>query len=299
MLIKLDTADFTTGGHDSETARSGITAVFPMKPNIAGISQHGGSPGTMETDILRPLHRKNNSVDAVAICGRSIFGFTAVHGIVKEMKEDGKGFQVGNLRVPIVPAAAIFDFTENQEMPDEEWGKLAYQGRSNSVLTGAHWAGRGATVGKIRGISNCTASGQGFSQYRRGKLYIGVLTVLNAFGEIRDVHGNIVAGARGENGEFVDSIEYAKTHGLSAARMKANTTVGVLITNIAGDTSSMCRMAEACNSGYASRIYPFNTSYDGDTIFAVSTNEVEEDIDTAMMIARTVASDSVLSVFRK
>lgn len=296
--MQLDTNDFMLGGYHSDSAKSGITAVFPMKPNVAGISQHGGSPGTMETDILRPLHRKNNSVDAVGICGRSIFGFTAVQGIIKRMRENGAGFQVGNIRVPIVPAAAIFDFVDNEEMPEEKWGDLAYESRSKSIRTGLYWAGRGATVGKIRGVANCTPSGQGFSQYRKGGLYVGVLTVLNAFGDIRNGQGEIIAGARDENGKFVDSIEYAKTHGVTNSRMKVNTTVGVLITNLVGDTSTMGRMAEACNLGYASRIYPYSTSYDGDTVFAVSTNEVEEDIDLAMMIARSVASDSVISVFQ-
>ncbi len=290
---------FEVGGYHSEEARSGITVVFPPEGSIAGISQWGGSPGTRETDLLRPFHRNPAFVDAVALCGRSVFGFRAVEGVVERLRVDGKGYRVGGVNVPIVPAAVIFDFHGDQSdeiLPTMDWGYRAYDSRLTKLPIGSKWAGRGATVGKSMGRRWATQSGQGYSWYERGKLKIGVLTVVNAVGDVYNKSGQLVAGPRRGRGRRI-GVESVLRHGFRAHSHLGNTTIGVVITNLKADTCDLCMLAHAANLGYASVIKPYNTAYDGDTVFAVTSNEVRGDIEVAKVIAREQAADSVLSVF--
>lgn len=285
---------FEAGGYHSERAGSGITAVFPPEKNVAGVAQFGGSPGTRETDLLRPMHRKNSSVDAVAVCGRSVFGFRAVEGIVERLRLEQRGYRVGNIVVPIVAAAAIFDFRGNgsdRVMPNQKWGFRAFDTKSTKIPLGRVWAGRGATVGKMGGMGNAVPAGQGYSLYERGAFRLGVLTVLNALGDVYGEDGRLVAGQK----QGLGGLEYALQNGLVPHTI--NTTIGIVVTNIKGNVCDMCELAHAANLGYATVIRPFNTAYDGDTVFAVTTNQVDFDLEVAKVAARKQAQRSVLEIF--
>jgi len=298
--VELGVEGFEVGGYHSDDACSGITIVFPTKSNVAGVAQMGGSPGTRETDLLRPLHRKNNSVDAVALCGRSVFGFRAVEGVVERLRAEGKGYRVAGVTVPIVPAAVIFDFkgdASDKHLPDPFWGYLAYEQRSTRLPIGGVWVGRGATVGKILGRERASPSGQGYAHYERGGLQLGVLTVVNAVGDVYGRDGNIIAGARGGGGSYTSGLEHAIREGLAHFSHVGNTTLGVVITNLRADVCDMCALAQAANIGYAGVIRPFNTAFDGDTVFALTTNEVDGDLEVAKILATQLAADSVINIF--
>jgi L-aminopeptidase/D-esterase-like protein len=298
--VELGVEGFEVGGYHSEDACSGITVVFPTRNNVAGVAQIGGSPGTRETDILRPLHRKNNSVDAVALCGRSVFGFRAVEGVVERLRVDGKGYRVGGVTVPIVPAAVIFDFKGDEtdkHFSDQSWGYLAYEQRSTKLPVGGVWVGRGATVGKILGRERASPSGQGYAHYERGGVQLGVLTVVNAVGDVYGRDGNIIAGARGVGGSYTSGLEHAMREGLAHLSHFGNTTLGVVITNIRADVCDMCALAQAANTGYASVIRPFNTAFDGDTVFALTTNDVDGDFEVAKILTTQLAADSVINIY--
>lgn len=299
-LLELGVEGFEVGGYHSDQAGSGITVVFPPEGNVAGVAQFGGSPGTRETDLLRPMHRKRSSVDAVAVCGRSVFGFRAVEGVVERLRLEGRGYRIGGVVVPIVPAAVIFDFRgdgSDSVLPDEGWGHKAYQAKSTKVAVGRVWAGRGATVGKIAGIAKATPAGQGYSLYERGEMRLGVLTVVNALGDVYAPDGRLLAGLGVGGG--LSGTEHALLYGLGGLGAIENTTIGVVVTNIRGSVCDMCELAHAANLGYATVIRPFNTAYDGDTVFAVTTNEVDADLEVAKIAARKQAEESVLRIFRK
>lgn len=298
--LELGVEGFEVGGYHSELAGSGITIVFPPEGNVAGVAQLGGSPGTRETDLLRPMHRSNNPVDAVAVCGRSVFGFRAVEGVVERLRLEGRGYKLGGVVVPIVPAAVIFDFRGDESdgvLPDEGWGHRAFEARSTRVRVGRVWAGRGATVGKLAGREHATPAGQGYSLFERGGLRVGVLTVLNALGDVFGEDGRVIAGLGARGGPFKSAVEYALERGIGVGGGLENTTVGVVITNVRGTVCDMCELAHAVNLGYGAVIRPFNTAFDGDTVFAVTTNEVDADLEVAKIAARKQAEESVLQIF--
>ena len=280
------------GEYEDNNAKSGITAVFPEMENVTGISQKGGAPATMGTEVLHPMHRKMPSVDAIVFAGRSIFGFIPALAIAKELKKDGKGIKIRDKNIPIVPAAAIFDFIDNDILPDESWGVIAYEKRKNQISIGRYGAGRGATVGKIMGIEYSMESGQGFSFLEKNGIYVASISVVNAFGDIYDENGNIIAGAK-RNGNFIKTIKYMENF----IKNGMNTTLGLIITNAKMDREDACSISEAANISLASIIKPFNTSFDGDTIFTISFKEREADIEIVKILAQEAIRKSVLSIF--
>lgn len=282
------------GEFESDSAGSGLTAIIMNEENVAGISQRGGAPGTMGTEVLHPLHRKHTSVDAIVLAGRSIFGIIAAMGVIKMLKEEGRGLKVRGFNVPVVPVAVIFDFIENYDMPDESWGVKAYRNRRKEFNVGRHGAGRGATVGKVLGIEHSTPSGQGFSYVERNGLYALAITVVNALGDVYGPNGDIIAGAR-KNGKFVNTVEYILNKG--PGENFDNTTLGVVITNATMDREDACSVAEAANISLSGVIRPFNTTYDGDTFFTIAFSEIERDLEMVKLIAQEAVKSSVYSIF--
>ncbi len=281
------------GEYEDDNAKSGITAIFPEEENIAGISQRGGAPGTMGTEVLHPLHRKSPSLDAIVLAGRSIFGFIPALAIAKELKKENRGIKIRGKNVPVISSAVIFDFIDNEILPDESWGIIAYRNRKKYIGVGRHGAGRGATVGKVLGIEYSMESGQGFYHLERNGIYVAAVSVVNAFGDIFDESGKIIAGAR-KDGKFINSSDHIGKF----LEARDNTTLGVIITNAKLDREDACAVSEAANIALASVIRPFNTSYDGDTIFTISFPEKEIDIEIVKILAQESIKNSVYSIFK-
>ncbi|MGC9138134.1 MAG: P1 family peptidase [Thermoplasmata archaeon] len=278
-----------------ESEESGITAIFPERGNITGISQRGGAPGTLGTEVLHPMHRKYTSVDAVVFAGRSIFGTIAAMGVIKALREEGKGLIIRGRNIPVVPVAVIFDFINDDHIPDESWGINAFKNRGKYFSIGRHGAGKGATVGKVLGIENSSPSGQGISYLEKSGLYVMAISVVNAFGDVYDEHGKILAGAR-IGKKFIDTSRYIIEKNFEIGY--ENTTLGIIITNAALDREDACSVAEAANNSLAGIIRPFNTSYDGDTFFTMAFNEKNDDIERIKLMAQEAIRESVYSIFR-
>ena len=291
-----DYMDILVGEFESDTLGSGLTAIITERDNITGISQRGGAPGTMGTEVLHPLHRKFTSVDGIVLTGRSIFGIISAMGVIKSLKDDGRGLKIRGKIVPVVPVAVIFDFIENDTLPEESWGRFAYSNRKKSINIGRHGAGRGATVGKVLGIENSMPSGQGFAYVEKSGIYVGAISVVNAFGDIYGTDGEIIAGAR-RGGKFINTIEYIINGNVSPEY--ENTTLGVIITNARLDREEACIVAEAANNSLSGIIKPFNTTFDGDTFFTIAFNEKEEDIERIKLMAQEAIRNSVYSIFKK
>jgi L-aminopeptidase/D-esterase-like protein len=292
-LVSLNIDGFSVGCYESEEAESGITVVFAPDGNTAGMSQMGRSPGTRETDMLRPFGRPDSRVNAIALVGRSVFGLRAVEGLVWELYLRGEGIATPALKVPIVPAAVVYDFFNNTEMPDEEWGKMAYQSRSRSFLTGRHGAGRGATIGKALGRHLAQPSGQGYHEVVGRGVTLGVLVVVNSFGWVFRPGADTPIGYKGLRAPLVSLLE----NGFRESPFATNTTLAVVITDAVLSKVEACIVAERVNSALYEVIKPFNTSYDGDVIFVVASNKVPAKTDYVSLLAQTAAQRSVLSVF--
>lgn len=294
--FEIDFEEFLIGEYESDEAESGLTAIFPLVKNTTGISQIGGSPATMSTEVLHPLHRKNASIDALVFTGRSIFGFKAAFGIISSLHHEGKGLKIRHMNVPIVPVAAIFDFVKNSALPDESWGINAYKNRGNKIHVGRHGAGRGATVGKVLGIEHSMPSGQGYDSFRENGLKLSSIVVVNAYGDIYNDKNEIIAGTRIGN-KFLNSIKYLEKSRKIDVKKYYNTTIAAVLTNAKLDKEEACKLSELVNLAIGSRIKPYNTQFDGDSIFTISTNKVKEPFEKIAAIAQKITLNAIEKIF--
>jgi L-aminopeptidase/D-esterase-like protein len=262
-------------GHATDLEHlTGCTVVVCAEGAVAGAAVMGGAPGTRETDLLRPENAVD-AVHAVALCGGSAFGLAAADGVMRYLASRGAGFATPHARVPIVPAAVIYDLGIGSPdvRPDAEMGEAACRAaRPGPVAEGCVGAGTGATVGKLFGMRGAMKSGVGtWSTRIPGGATVGALVVTNAFGDVMDVHaGKILAGARHpDRGGFVDAVEYLRAHGL-AETFPGNTTLGVVATNARLTKAHATRLAILAHAGLARAVAPSHTSVDGDTMFVLS-----------------------------
>lgn len=269
-------------GHwtDSE-ARTGCTVVLCEPAGaVAGVDVRGSAPGTRETDLLEPTNSVER-VHAVCLCGGSAFGLAAADGVMRFLKERGIGVEVGTARVPIVPAAVIFDLLYGSDAhPDADSGYQAATAaeRGEPVAEGSVGAGTGATVGKLLGLTPAKG-GVGTASVRIGDVTVGAIAVCNAVGDVVDSEGRLLAAGRDAGGNLVsawDRILAGARTGSALARL-GNTTLGLVATDAALTKTQCKKLAELAQDALALAIRPVHTVADGDTVFALSTGEREAD----------------------
>ena len=279
--------------HDEE-ALTGCTVILCEKGAFGGVDQRGGAPGTRQTDALYPMHLVQQ-VHAIVLAGGSAFGLDSASGVVRYLEERGVGFDVRVARVPIVPAAILFDLGlgSANRRPDAAMGYQACLNASrHPPAEGNAGAGMGATVGKILGISQAMKSGIGCASLAIGNsIVVGAIAAVNAFGDIIDPrNGQIVAGARtpqtggqsAEAGEyFADTLQVMKSmldsQQLNFGR-RGNTVIGVVATNARLNKEQANKVAQMAHDGLARAVRPAHTMVDGDTIFALSTGNKKADV---------------------
>ena len=244
----------------------------------ASASVRGRATGTRECDVLSLRHLVPE-VNAVFLTGGSAFGLGATDGAVQWLAERKRGFSVGVGVVPIVPAAVVFDLApigRSDRWPTADDGYAACAAAGRTVAEGSVGVGTGATVGKALGAGSAMKGGLGTWSERRGELIVAALAVVNAFGDVRDDGGQILAGARGPAG-FLDARRYLADGGEpggSFARTGTNTTLVVVGTNAVLDREDLAGVAHMAADAVGQRVTPAGTRYDGDVIFAVSTSRV-------------------------
>lgn len=260
-------------GHDTDLeAATGCTVVVCDMPAVGGVDVRGGSPATRETDVLRPLHMVEE-VHAVLLTGGSAFGLDAAGGVMRYLEEHGRGFDTGVARVPIVPAAAIFDLILGAAgvRPDAAAGYRACERAVSEVVEqGNVGAGTGATVGKMAGPAFMMKGGLGSASIQLGGgIIVGALVVVNAAGDVIDpgtqqVIAGAGAGARNAPGgsDFFPTINPL-----------GNTTIAVVATNAALSKEAVNKVAQMAHNGLALTLRPAHTMFDGDTVFALALGE--------------------------
>jgi L-aminopeptidase/D-esterase-like protein len=244
------------------------------------------------------------SVHALLLTGGSAFGLDAAAGVMRFLEGRGAGFDTGVCRVPIVPAAVIFDLGIGRAgvRPDAEMGYQACQNASIAPpMEGCVGAGIGATVGKARGMHWAMKSGLGTAGLRLGDgLLVAALAVVNALGDVVDpADGSIIAGAREESGGFADTMKVlaAQAGGIQASPY-GNTTVGVVATNAVLNKEQVNHLALMAQDGLARAVRPTHTLYDGDTIFALSCGKVQAGLNLVGALAAEVFTQAVLRAVR-
>ena len=206
--MKLDTIDismiddFVIGNAEDRGKGTGCTVIVCEKGAVGGVDVRGGGPATRETDLLRS---ENNAetINAVILSGGSAFGLEAASGVTRELAEHGIGFRMGDIVVPLVCGAALFDLNigDSKAFPDVAMGIEATRNAFNSKFrSGNSGAGTGATVGKTLGIKRAMKSGLGTFACGDGNIEVGAVVAVNAMGDIYNGAGNIIAGLRSEDG---------------------------------------------------------------------------------------------------
>jgi L-aminopeptidase/D-esterase-like protein len=264
-------------GHHTETRRpTGCTVVITEDGAVGGVDVRGSAPGTRETDLLDPSNLVDK-VHAVLLAGGSAFGLAAATGVMRWLEEHGIGFPAGPARVPIVPAAILFDLAVGDPAirPDAESGYAACAAASaDAPEEGSIGAGAGATVGKLFGLARAMKGGIGTSAIRVGKVTVGALVAVNAMGDVRDpATASVLAGARRPDGSRGSGATEAILRGdlPEALQPGMATTIGVVATDAALTKAQARKLAQMAHDGLARAIDPVHTMWDGDTIFALAT----------------------------
>ena len=289
-----DVAGLEAGHYTDQDNATGCTVIICRQGAVGGVDVRGGSPGTRETDLLRPIHRVDQ-LHAVVLSGGSAFGLDAASGVVSYLEQEGVGFQVGPTVVPIVSSAILFDLglITAKVRPGAEEGCLACLAASAAPLEeGSVGAGTGATVAKARGLAGAVKSGLGCASLRLASgVVIAAVVVVNAYGGVQDFRsGRLIAGPRREDGQgFDDPVELCLrgTAGDAAPRL-TNTTIGVVATDAALTREDANYLAGVSHDGLALTIRPCHTDRDGDTMFAMATRRVQGAVDLTALGAAAV-----------
>ncbi|ADG07653.1 P1 family peptidase [Kyrpidia tusciae] len=286
-------------GHAQDpVARTGCTVVLVPEGAAGGVDVRGSAPGTRETDLLDPVNLVQQ-VHAVVLSGGSAYGLAAADGVMRFLEERGYGLDVGVGRVPIVPAAVLFDLAVGSAIrrPDAAMGYAACEAAREVPERGRVGAGAGATVGKALGYERAMDGGLGTAAVRLpGGLIVAALMAVNAVGHVVDPEtGRVLAGPKGKDGRPLDTLalwgEGAVPGGLLPG---TNTTIGAVVTNARLNKAQANKIAAVAQDGLARVIRPAHTMYDGDTIFALSTGEVEASVDVVGAFAAEVVAQAIL-----
>ncbi len=253
-------------GHTTDLAGvTGCTVVLCPPQAVGSVDVRGGAPGTRETDALRP-GTLVNEVHAVVLAGGSAFGLAVADGVARWLESRGIGFDTGPARVPIVPAAVLFDLGVGDPAahPGPGDGAAACEAATDGpVDEGSVGAGTGATVAKLPDPAFAVKGGIGTASVRRGALVVGALAAVNALGEVVGEDGEVLAGSRAAPGTASHAVP------------RTNTTLVVVATNARLSKEGCHRLAGAAQDGVAQAVRPAHTLWDGDTAFALATGEVD------------------------
>jgi L-aminopeptidase/D-esterase-like protein len=270
-----DVPGVLVGQAEDRRVGSGVTVVVFEEAVVASVDVRGGGPGTRETALLDPAHTVGG-IDAIALSGGSAFGLDAASGVQAWLREQGRGFAVRTARVPIVPAAILFDLLSGG---DKNWGRfppyrdLGYQaaaGAGKAFALGSCGAGLGATTVQLKGgIGSASTSWGGFT--------IGALAAVNAAGSVTVGDGPWFWAAPFEqDGEyggcgFPSPLPAGALEARTKGSARASTTLAVVATDAALSKGQAKRLAVMAHTGLARAIYPVHTPLDGDLVFAAAT----------------------------
>lgn len=265
-------------GHDTNLdAGTGCTVILCDVPTVGGVDVRGGAPATRETDLLRPLHMVEQ-VHAVLLTGGSAFGLDAASGVMRYLEERDIGVDTAVARVPIVPAAAIFDlaFGLPNIRPDAASGyRACEQASAEATAQGNVGAGTGATFNKMRGPLSMFKGGLGSaSMLLDDGTLVGAIVVVNALGDVIDPETRQAPTSYRQSQLDPDS-----------PNPFGNTTIAVVATSAFLTKDGINKVAQMAHNGIAQAIRPAHTMFDGDTVFALALGTPPESMPEATIQA--------------
>jgi L-aminopeptidase/D-esterase-like protein len=299
-----DVAGLRVGNIEDRTLKSGVTVIVCDQPATAAVHVMGGAPGTRETDLLEP-HNTVQTVDAIALSGGSAFGLDTASGAQAALRDMGRGFAVGPMRVPIVPAAIVFDLLNGG---DKDWGRYppyremgyeATQSASSTFSIGAFGAGAGALTAGLKG-----GLGSASTVLENG-ITIGALAVVNALGsltwgnsrhfraagfEIGDEFGGL-----GLPGNIPPEAREIRTKLNFGQPNNGNSTIAVIATDAVLTKAEAKRLAVVAHDGFAHAIWPSHTPLDGDLVFALATGTSGKSVTVENFIMMSAAAAATMA----
>ena len=292
-------------GHASNfDALTGCTAILCEGGAVGGVDIRGSASEASSLETLQAGHITER-VHAIVLSGGSAFGLETASGVRRYLEQHGVGFRAGRAVVPIVPCAILFDLDIGKAgvRPTREMGEsAAAAATTDPVQEGAVGAGTGATVGKIFGMRQAMKSGAGSGLVElQGGLLVAALAVVNAFGDVRDpASGKLIAGARRspDSRELADTEAHMKAGAGRGGFERRNTTLAVVATNARLSKVQATKLAQLASLGMARTIYPVNTMFDGDMVFALSTGEAQADVNTLGIAAAEAVAQAVVRAVR-
>ncbi len=262
---------FKIGHYDDEY--TGVTVILSESGATGGVDCRGGAPGTRETDLLHN-EKMMQKVNAIVLSGGSAYGLASTCGVMEYLRQKGVGYKSLGKIVPIVCGAVLYDLNQKEyHYPTAEYGLKACENASKTTVFGNVGAGKGATVGKIRGIKNACKSGIGAATEKVLGVTVTAIVAVNAMGDIVDDEGKIIAGAKGKNGEFIDTEKCLAEGDVLKLAFGTNTTIGCILTDAKLDKVDVNRLASISHNGLARAIRPVHTMYDGDTMFCLASGK--------------------------
>ena len=290
-----DVRGIEVGHAQNEEALTGCTVILCREGAVGGVDVRGSAPGTRETDLLDPINLVEK-VHAVVLTGGSAFGLDAASGVMRYLEEQNVGYSMGTLKVPIVPAAVLYDLGLGRAdiRPDSAMGyRAAAAASSEAPAEGNVGAGMGASVGKMRGMEYAMKAGIGTSSMDIHGLIVGALVAVNALGDVVDPgSGMKIAGLQSGT-----TLEWLKNNRVGSA-VQSNTVIGAVATNAKLTKVQATKIAQMAQDGLAQAIRPAHTMFDGDTLFTLATGEVEADVTTIGAFAAELMAQAIVRAAR-
>ena len=300
-----DVVGVRVGHHTDPDAGTGCTVVLCEDGAVGGVAVLGAFPGSRELGMLAPTS-VDSVVHAVLLTGGTVFGLDAASGIVHWLEARRKGYRLGRIYVPRVPAAVIFDlgFINHRIRPTAQDGATACDGALDSASPeGTVGAGTGATVGKLTELKRAMKGGFGTASVDLGDgVIVAAAVVTNSIGGVYDPStGELLAGPRGAEGAMIDPLKLIVSDAYTTPKWAAgtNTTIGVIATSARLTTVQANRLAKVGHDGIAMAVRPAHMQYDGDTLFAIGTGATETPADMTRLgtaVSHCVARAIVSSV---
>lgn len=283
-----DVNGLLVGNAADDNLKSGVTVLTADTPFLASVDVMGGAPGTRETDCLAP-HNLVDRVDALVLSGGSAFGLESATGVSEALRQQGKGYPVGSVSVPIVPAAILFDLLNGGDKewtknPYHELGQRAFNSAKKEFSLGSAGAGYGALTATLKGGLGSA------SLLLDNGITVGALVAANPRGStVVPKTGKFWASPFEVEEEFggcgftlpEDGLALPESGKYPQFNPRANTTIAIIATDAKLDKAGLKRIAVAAQDGIARAVVPAHTPLDGDLVFSVSTGARSQEVDVA------------------
>lgn len=297
-----DVGGFQVGHANDYDAATGCTVILFDSMSPTGIDVRGGGPASRESQILNPLMAAEG-INAILLSGGSAFGLDAAGGVQKYLEEKDIGFDVGVTKVPLVSQSCLFDLAvgKSDVRPDASMAYVACENaKYDSPEEGNVGVGLGCSIGKYRGMNRAMKSGFGWYALETGPIKVGALVAVNALGDVYDENGMMFAGLMNsqQNGLSNTLEEIIGDASNSHDIFTGNTTLGVIVTNVALSKNQLTKIAGMAHNGYARAIRPVHTTADGDSIYATSTGNVVADINVVGVLAAKAMERAIIKAVK-